>query len=382
VRIGKIDPVRVLITTSPGLGHLFPLVPLAWALRSQGHQVLVASTGGAVPAAVAAGLPAVDVAPGANVQQIFLHFARFPARTSDPGAANPVRESAAMFARVSDVTVDGLLDVARAWRPHLVVHSLFQGAGPLVAARLGVPAVQHGIALTGDTTAGELLRRHMADSYRRHGVTGAPPALLTVAVAPPSMRVGDPADRQIRYVPYNAGGELPEWLWTPRERPRVAVTLGTVVPRLSGWDTLRTLLAAAGEVDAEFVLVLGEHGTPSPDLLPGNVRTAGWIPLNALLPVCDAVIHHGGAGTLMAAVCAGVPQLVLPHGADQFRNAQAVQERGVGLVSSPQQADAALVERLLADHTLRRAAEQVRAEVEALPSPADLVPELVALTER
>ena len=35
--------MRVLITSAPMHGHLFPLVPLAWALRAAGHEVLVAS---------------------------------------------------------------------------------------------------------------------------------------------------------------------------------------------------------------------------------------------------------------------------------------------------------------------------------------------------
>lgn len=35
--------MRALFTTTPGLGHLFPMVPLAWAFRCAGHQVLVAA---------------------------------------------------------------------------------------------------------------------------------------------------------------------------------------------------------------------------------------------------------------------------------------------------------------------------------------------------
>jgi UDP:flavonoid glycosyltransferase YjiC (YdhE family) len=36
-----------------------------------------------------------------------------------------------------------------------------------------------------------------------------------------------------------------------------------------------------------------------------------------LLPRCSVVVHHGGAGTTAAAVRAGVPQVVVPHAADQ-----------------------------------------------------------------
>ena len=45
------------------------------------------------------------------------------------------------------------------------------------------------------------------------------------------------------------------------------------------------------------------------------VRTA---PYDWLFPRTALVVHHGGAGTTMAAARAGVPQLVLPFVLDQF----------------------------------------------------------------
>jgi UDP:flavonoid glycosyltransferase YjiC (YdhE family) len=43
-----------------------------------------------------------------------------------------------------------------------------------------------------------------------------------------------------------------------------------------------------------------------------------------------AVIHHGGAGTTQTVARAGVPQLVVPHGADQFYWAHRVHTLGLG----------------------------------------------------
>src|SRR3954464_9288253 len=65
--------------------------------------------------------------------------------------------------------------------------------------------------------------------------------------------------------------------------------------------------------------------------LPANVRMARWLPMVDVLPSCAAVIHHGGSGTMFGARVAGVPQVVLPLGADQPTNADAVVRRGVGL---------------------------------------------------
>jgi hypothetical protein len=37
--------MRALFVAGPGVGHVFPMVPLAWALRGRGHDVLVATAG-------------------------------------------------------------------------------------------------------------------------------------------------------------------------------------------------------------------------------------------------------------------------------------------------------------------------------------------------
>ncbi|MEM1008160.1 MAG: glycosyltransferase, partial [Myxococcota bacterium] len=50
-----------------------------------------------------------------------------------------------------------------------------------------------------------------------------------------------------------------------------------------------------------------------------------------LFPRMRAVIHHGGAGTTAAGLCAGVPSVVVPYSNDQPMWAQRVQELGVGL---------------------------------------------------
>ena len=38
---------------------------------------------------------------------------------------------------------------------------------------------------------------------------------------------------------------------------------------------------------------------------------------NYLFPKCQSVIHHGGAGTTAAALRAGIPNIIIPHVADQ-----------------------------------------------------------------
>ncbi len=62
--------MRVLFVSYPAIGHVFPTVPLAWALRAAGHEVLVA-TGCTGLEAANAGLHVADVAPGLDMENFF-----------------------------------------------------------------------------------------------------------------------------------------------------------------------------------------------------------------------------------------------------------------------------------------------------------------------
>lgn len=71
--------MRVLIVSAPLQGHLLPLLPLAFAWRDAGHEVLVASGADAL-AVDLGGLAAHDVAPGFS-------FGRIAGRPADAGGA-------------------------------------------------------------------------------------------------------------------------------------------------------------------------------------------------------------------------------------------------------------------------------------------------------
>ncbi|WP_282700356.1 nucleotide disphospho-sugar-binding domain-containing protein [Streptomyces sp. CC219B] len=381
--------MRVLFASPPALGHLFPVIPLAWALRSAGHEVLVASSESAVDAAVKAGLPVVDVSPGTDFDAVFgggpkltpeqlaeQMKVRGQAIVRAGGATTPAMLE--RFGTVSDLMADGTLRVAEEWRPDLVVHGRLQGAGLLAARRLGVPAVEHGFGMLREGGFARGFLPYLAPSFERHGVPVELPAHAVLHVAPPSLMRGEGQGWNMRYVPYNAGGELPEWLTTARTRARVAVSLGTIVPRMLGVGGLEKLLGAAAETDADFVVTgLTEQDLPQ---VPPNVRVVRWLPLNALLERCDATVHHGGSGSTLTALTFGLPQLLLPHGADNFVNADVVDRAGLGMSVDPHEVTTGALERVLTDDTLRAAARQVAEEIRTQPSPAELVGKLQEFT--
>ncbi|GAA2898737.1 salmochelin biosynthesis C-glycosyltransferase IroB [Streptosporangium fragile] len=380
--------MRVLFVASPGLGHLFPTVPLAQAIRAAGHEVRYA-TGGLSVAASEAGFSVIDVTPGLDYAPIFIAEGGGdgpqPIHADDPEDEMLAR----LFGRVSGVMVDGVVDAARSWSPDLIFSPPLQGAGPLAAAALGLPYVDMPVGLyDARRDLPDMVREAMREHYERHGVTGEPPATARISTCLPGFAELLPEERSpgdawpMRYVSYNGGAVLPDWLRHRPERPRIAVTLGTIEAQWGGIAVLAPLMAAAGAVDAEFVLTLGGGDVSLLGPLPPNVRVVEWAPLDALLETCEAVIHHGGSGTTMTAIQAGIPQCVLPQGSYQHSDVDVIAQRGVGILADAASLGAEECYTLLKDEALRDAARRARDELRSMPAPSELVPRLVALAGR
>ncbi|MGO1054561.1 glycosyltransferase [Crossiella sp. CA198] len=365
--------MRVLLTSTPGLGHLFPMISTAWALRAAGHEVRLATADSAATAAANAGLTVVDAAPGVDLKAAL--GLRFDAHTKPgPGAEPPdlVGEAGRMFATMGELMLAGALAHAEQWRPDLVVYELCDTTGPIIAARLGIPCVAHGFGFSGGHGLIEEIHRHVTEPL------ATPETALDLA--PPSMH-GGLKGISTRYVPYNGGAVLPDWLAAPRERPRILVTMGTIDQggaELSPWQRI---LDAAEDSGAELVLAAGPWDL-SGLALPPHARVIGYLPLNSLLAYCDAAIHHGGSGSTLTALVAGIPQLLSPYGADQFINADLVVQRGVGYAAMGGQVTAEQIDGLLHEEKLKAAVAEVRAEIAAQPSPAELVPNLEVIAGR
>ena len=110
-----------------------------------------------------------------------------------------------------------------------------------------------------------------------------------------------------------------------------------------------------------------------------------FIAQSKVLPLVDLIVHHGGTGTVLAALEAGLPQLILPQGADQFLNAARLPAVGLArALPNDAQHPGAIRDavRALLDRSApeRIAAARARDEIAALPHPAEVVPALVELS--
>jgi rhamnosyltransferase subunit B len=115
-----------------------------------------------------------------------------------------------------------------------------------------------------------------------------------------------------------------------------------------------------------------------PKALPASVLWQSYVPFDALLPKVAALVHHGGVGTTAQALRAGVPQLVVPFGFDQFDNAARVEALGCGLASLAEPRTTAFyltrkIKRLLASEAIRAQCKATAARFANEPSMDKLI---------
>lgn len=380
-----VDQVRILFTSLAAYGHVYPLLPLAVAAREAGHEVLFATAEGFLPDLRAAGVEAV--AAGVDVRVAFDRL--FAEAGETPGAEMPLERMTEVMDRVFGEVLPrsyfaGLTGLFATRRPDLVVYEASNIGGSFAARAAGIPAVGHTfghvmrVAVDAEKVAPfARLAAEFGLDWRGLAELGHP----FVDICPDSVQhrgFRDLVPRlPVRPVGWSGAGELPAL--PARDRPLVYLTLGTV---MGSADVLRTVLGGLGVLDVDVLVASGPTVPPEAlGELPENVRSVAWVPQSRLLPRVDFVVHHGGNGTMLGSFAAGVPQLVLPQGGDQFANSEAVVASGAGarLLGAEVTAEA-VTERageLLKDESAREAARAVAAEIAAMPSPAEAVSGLV-----
>lgn len=130
--------------------------------------------------------------------------------------------------------------------------------------------------------------------------------------------------------------EPPTWLADiPADKPLGLVTLGTIFTGdLGFFSWAAQALAREGIIPIVTVgwnPISPEKKAELKRALPAGTRLLTWAPYDHVLPRCKIVIHHGGMGTTHRALIHGLPQIVVPHAADQRIQARRVAEAKVGL---------------------------------------------------
>jgi MGT family glycosyltransferase len=428
---------RFLVTCWPFVGHLYPQISVAHALRARGHDVAFYTHGSARAVVEGEGFTlfpfrAVD---SQRYERIHALEAEVPA--TQPGVRTlsvGMRAYRDMLADSIPEQITDLQEIVPRWRPDVVITDpalwgpilvlwettgipvalLTQMIGSMIpgpdappwgpglpsprsfgtrllsrAAQVGVDIVAYG------------MRRHVNRIRARYGLTAMagsvnahtgrlPLYLIPSAPELDYNRADQPGN--VHYIgpcvwtrPAAASTAWLDGLAT--DRPWVHVTEGT-----AQYQEPFLLRAAARGLAGERMDVILTTGqaTRDPaalglDPLPANVHVERWISHEDLLPRCAALVTTGGAATVLASLKAGVPLVVVPTFWDKNDNAQRVVEAGVGLRLAPRHCTPerlrAAVRRLLDEPVFRENAQRMARRFAAMPGPggaAELLERLAA----
>jgi UDP:flavonoid glycosyltransferase YjiC (YdhE family) len=366
--------MRVLVTANPMFGHVNTVLGIAAAAQRAGHDVALATGPDLAGHVQAQGVTAWPVG---------------PTHAEAGGATGPFVE---YFARAARMRVADLVDRAARWHPDLVVHEETELAGPVAAAVTGARPVVHGLGLMPPMRIWDALAPAVDGLGARWGVAElaatvrdatyldvCPPLLQRRGAASGGWPDGERIWRNVRPIRPAAGrpaagDRLPPM---PATHPRtVHLTLGTVFH--DGVDVLEAAITGLRMRPLNIVVTVGPGVDPArfgPQ--PSHVMIERYLPHALLLPRCDLVVSQGGTGIMFGALAHGLPQLVLPQGADQFINAEAGRRAGAALTLGPGEvtpdAVAAAAGRLLDDPAFATVTAVGREQIAAMPAPEQVV---------
>ena len=362
--------MRILFSTTPLDGHFRPLLPLARALRERGHELAFATAGAWHGHVEAEGFPAL----AAGADHATARAVRLDGELAAVARLRGVDRRHYVFPYLfaeghATLKLKELLDVARRWLPDAVVHEAADLAGPPVAAALGVPTVHHAfgtmVPRAALRRAGDAMAPLWADLGLEPDPYGGAFRGIYVDVVPPSFDDERPLAPSIRLRPaLDGAAPAPRWLADLR-RPLVYATLGTV---FNTPESFGPMLEALGSCAVGALVTVGRDVDPAELApVPANVRVERFVPQDQVLPACAAVVTHGGSGTVLGALAAGVPMVVLPQGANQFDNAFRCERAGVAQVVQPEHATAVTIEAalraVLENPSYREAARRIQDEI-------------------
>jgi UDP:flavonoid glycosyltransferase YjiC (YdhE family) len=363
--------MRIVFSAGPASGHVLPLLPLMDAARAQGHEVLLVSGSGG--GALAPGYDVVEIGP--SVAEAMSETER---RMEGDDGRHPGGGAIEMFAgvRVEGFSMEAIRQVSE-FNPDLLVSETFDMLGPLVAAALGVPRVEHKISGPIPADLIEAFQTRVQSEYRVHSITPSP-AVLILDPFPASLTEPDEIDQSTERLPVrpishrdesSGQGGLPA-RQEGEEDPVALVTLGTSVQDA---DAMSALVSSIAGLGIRCLVTADKNTLTVPEDAVPLVHELGFIPLAEVLPLVDVVISAGGTGTLLAALSEGKPVVIRPFVADQPWNALRAAKSGVAIVIDDFADAGTAVLSILDSDEYRDAARSMRAEIQGMDDPATVM---------
>ena len=314
--------VRVLAAASGGEGHLGPLLAFVDAALRAGDQVVVVVPPEQEATIRVRGLEYVLTAGVAPAAVSAIHRAM-----ADAGDIDRVRlAEVELFGRLCTDAALPTLEVVCDWfRPDLILREPCDYASAIVAHRSAILTAQ--IAISPGTADWDGL--HFAAQV----VEPIEPGVTAMVEQAPYLSRFPSIDSPFpdcRAYGFTIGLDHRE----VQNPPLIWITFGTVNSRFDAQaDTWQAALRAVEDLPVQAVASVGRAG---PRLAaPSNTSIVDWIELPEILARASLIVCHGGSGTTLAALSAGIPLVVIPLLADQGSNATMVEELGAGVAIRP-----------------------------------------------
>ncbi|HWH40499.1 MAG TPA: glycosyltransferase [Usitatibacter sp.] len=352
--------MKVILATIGSRGDVQPMVAVAQALASRGHEPLIAAPPDFASWVRAFGIDFVPLGIDVNA------FMREHREALGANIWKFFHETRRLFDRELPAQLDKLLELGR--DAGAIVFAAGAVAAPSAGEKLGIPVL--GVLFTTtvvpsndhapvvipwrtlpgwmnallwrvmDVGWNALLGKGLNDARRRHGLRPIPDVTKHlyeeshfVAAVDRELFPLDPEwDDRIPHVgflyarPNQAALDPDLAAWLDAGEPPVYVGFGSMMGK--GPDRMRgVIVAALGRVGRRGLVSRGWAGLG--DALPPHWRAIGDTPHELLFPRVACVVHHGGSGTTAAALRAGVPQVLAPLILDQYHHAQVLYEQGL-----------------------------------------------------
>jgi UDP:flavonoid glycosyltransferase YjiC (YdhE family) len=285
-----------------------------------------------------------------------------------------------------------LREACEEWRPDVVLRDPNEYGSALAAELHSIPHARVAIGLASTEELGMGIAASAIDAIRK--AEGLPPdpdadrlrRAPYLSLFPPTLDEGAQPDTQRFHDPAwdEPPGELLDW-WPGRERePLVYVTFGSVAGSFpQALPVYGVAMRAVAELPVRVLLTVGrELDLDALPPAPENVRVERWVPQQDVLGHAAAALVHGGSGSTLGALAAGMPLVVMPLFADQPQNARRVAEVGAGVAVEPNRDDLdatvsplrQAIRTVLDDPSYGRAARALADELRAQPPVDDALP--------
>ena len=335
--------MRVLISSCKALSHFRPLLPFAHGLRARGHEVRIAALSDLSDEIARHGFDHV-------IQDAPTDAAR--ADLAERASSVP-RERAGKFYMAElfmgilpRAALPGLIEVCNDWRPDLVLRETTEFSGLIAAEKAGIRHFR--IEIVNGESEESIATNYAREIDALRALVSLPPdgaaCLRTEASFSAHPQLLDDTARVNSRAPFRFTEETPRKIdepaspdWAPKDgRPLIYMTFGTVAADVSRAKHIyRVAVEALADLPVHALLTTGADA-PSDllDEVPPNVVVRRFVPQADVLPHVRLLVCHGGSGTVLGGLAAGVPMVIAPLFADQPDNARCLASAGLAYFSS------------------------------------------------